>query len=602
MTKTKKIICIALALLMIAGAIVFAVYNKVGKNYNYAKIKDYSKYITIGDVMGLTFEADDCEIAPVTDEDVQQQVAANLRAVMTDDDKNVTDTNAVIGTYDEVYVNFYGSYVDEGNVTHIFVAGSRMDKENPVALYVESGAASEYFANSLKGKSPNPGAYTLKATDPDDENDVIDADDIVYINYTWVRYLYATDDNGNRVQDENGKDTVDVESKQTNSTVDANTNRVTTELRLDLANVPDYFPATFKDQIVGKKAGSLGTLTFDNVEVDLGGEEGVKQFRYEYTVTVNRVIGTFDAIEIPYTFAADATDKDLEGNALAGKNVTFHVVIAYFNDVPDLDKTYPVDPSDENSEQISILFSKLKFDETEYYKNKVKDEEQWGKEYENQGKTHEDFERYLKKQYVAMVKRQLTDSYDTKRMNAAAKPMWEKIKEQVTEVNAPKRALKLTKKDVTSMFKYVFNNGTFENEAGKTVSYRTQYGSYKKFMAACYTNEDVIKSVGLDTNAGYQKALGEGKSYDECIDAAVTEIVTNKLLMYALSDRIGSAVRVRNSVFEEQRSLMYMYYYYGLSNSVLPDSAIRESIMFDNVMKYIYNHANVQWESEGANP
>ena len=600
MTKTKKIICIALALLMIAGAIIFAVYNKVGKNYNYAKIKDYSKYITIGDVMGLTFEADDCEIAPVTDEDVQQQVAANLRALMTDDDKNVTDTNAVIGTYDEVYVNFYGSYVDEGSVTHIFVAGSRMDKENPVVLYVESGAASEYFANSLKGKSPNPGAYTLKATDPDDENDVIDADDIVYINYTWVRYLYATDENGDRVQDENGKDTVDVESKQTNSTVDANTNRVTTELRLDLANVPDYFPATFKDQIVGKKAGSLGTLTFDNVEVDLGGEEGVKQFRYEYTVTVNRVIGTFDAIEIPYTFAADATDKDLEGNALAGKDVTFHIVIAKFNDVPDLDKTYPVDPSDENSEQINVIRSKLKFDETSYYTENVKTETDWLAE--NEGKTHDDYVEYLKGQYVEYVKKQLIDSYDSKRMNAAAKPMWEKIREQVTAVNAPKRAVKLTKKDVESMFKYVFNNGTFENESGKTVSYRTQYGSYKKFMAACYTNEDVIKSVGLDTNAAYKKAVEDGKSYGECIDAAVTEIVTNKLLMYALYNKFGDAVKVDEAEFESERSLMYMYYYYGLSNTVLPDSAIRESIMFDNVMEYIYDNANVQWESEGANP
>ena len=69
MTKSKKIICIALALLMIAGAIFFAIYNKVGKNYNYAKIKDYSKYITIGDVIGLTFEADDSEIAAVTNDD-----------------------------------------------------------------------------------------------------------------------------------------------------------------------------------------------------------------------------------------------------------------------------------------------------------------------------------------------------------------------------------------------------------------------------------------------------------------------------------------------------------------------------------------------------
>ena len=40
MTKTKKIICIALALLMIAGAVFFAIYNKVGKTYRYDKIKD----------------------------------------------------------------------------------------------------------------------------------------------------------------------------------------------------------------------------------------------------------------------------------------------------------------------------------------------------------------------------------------------------------------------------------------------------------------------------------------------------------------------------------------------------------------------------------
>lgn len=591
MTKTKKIVCIALALLMIAGAIFFAVYNKVGKNYDYAKIKDYSKYITIGEVLGLTFEADDGEIAAVTDDDVQGQIASNLRALMTDDDKNVTDATAVIGTYDEVYVNFYGSYVDEGNVTHIFVAGSRMDKENPVALYVESGAASEYFANSLKGKSPNPGAYTLKATDPDDENDVIDADDIVYINYTWVRYRYLEDGV-----------TKDESTKQTNSTVDANTNRVTTELRLDLANVPNYFPATFKDQIVGKKAGSLGTLTFDNVEVEVEGEENPVKFCYEYTVTVNRVINTFDvdAIEIPYTFAADATDKDLEGNALAGKDVTFHVVIAYFNDVPDLDKTYPADPSDENSEQINVIKSKLKFDETSYYTENVKTETDWLAE--NEGKTHDDYVEYLKGQYVEYVKKQLIDSYDSKRMNAAAKPMWEKIREQVTAVNAPKRAVKLTKKDVESMFKYVFNNGTFENESGKTVSYRTQYGSYKKFMAACYANDSVIESVGLDTNAAYKKAVEDGKSYGECIDAAVTEIVTNKLLMYALYNKFGDAVKVDEAEFESERSLMYMYYYYGLSNTLLPDSAIRESIMFDNVMEYIYDNANVQWESEGENP
>ena len=364
MTKTKKIICIALTIVLIAGAVFFAIYNKVGKTYNYGKIKDYSKYITIGDVLGLSFEADDSQVAAVTEEDINAKVASYLRALMTDDDKNVTDTTAVIGTYDEAYVNFYGTYVDTNAVTHVFVAGSRMDKNNPVVLYVESGKASEYFADALKGKSPNPDAYTLKATGAEGDDSVIDDDDIVYINYTWVRYRY----------EEDGV-TIKEDSKQTNTAVETDKTRVTTELRLDMANVPDYFPAGFKAELVGKTVGTLDTLTFDNIAVDLGGEEGVQNFQYQYTVTVNRVIGTFDAIEIPYTFAADATDKDLEGNALAGKDVVFHVVISYFNDVPDLDTTYPADPSDENSEQISVLFSKLKFDQTDYYKENVKDEE-----------------------------------------------------------------------------------------------------------------------------------------------------------------------------------------------------------------------------------
>ena len=591
MTKTKKIICIALTIVLIAGAVFFAIYNKVGKTYNYGKIKDYSKYITIGDVLGLSFEADDSQVAAVTEEDINAKVANYLRALMTDDDKNVTDTNAVIGTYDEVYVNFYGTYVDTNAVTHVFVAGSRMDKNNPVVLYVESGKDSEYFADALKGKSPNPDAYTLKATGAEGDDSVIDDDDIVYINYTWVRYRY----------EEDGV-TIKEDSKQTNTAVETDKTRVTTELRLDMANVPDYFPAGFKAELVGKTVGTLDTLTFDNVAVDLGGEEGVVNFQYQYTVTVNRVIGTFDAIEIPYTFAADATDKDLEGNALAGLDVVFHVVISYFNDVPDLDTTYPADPSDENSEQISVLFSKLKFDQTDYYKENVKDEETWLAETDNAGKTHDDYETYLKGQYVAMVEKELTDAYDDNRMNAAAKPMWEALRAQVTEVNAPKRALKLVKSDLESMFKYVFNESTFENAAGKTISYRTQYGSYAKFMAACYKNEDVLKAVGLDTNAAYKKAIEDGKSYSACIDEAAREIVTVKLMIYALSDRIGEDVKVDETAFEEQRSLMYLYYYYGLSSTLLPDAALRESIMFDNVMRYIYDHANVQWASATVAP
>ena len=589
MTKTKKIICIALALLMIAGAVFFAIYNKVGKTYRYDKIKDYSKYITIGEVEGLSFFADDCEISLPTADDVTATIASNLRGHLADSDKKVTDPAAVIGAFDVVYVNFYGTYVDGENVTHIFVAGSRMDKEKPVSLYVESGTASEYFANALLGKNPNPDAYTLKATGAEGDETVIDADDVVYINYTWARYRYQEDGT-----------TKDEETKQTNTQVDTEKKLITSELRLDLANVPAYFPAGFKDEIVGKTAGSLGTLTFDNVEVEVDGNP--VKFCYEYTVTVNRVIDAFDGYEIPYHFADDATDKDLEGNELKGKDVTFHVVISSFDDVPDLDKTYPVDPEDENSEQESVLFAKLKFDETTYYSENVKEEEDWLALEENAGKTADDYKEYLKEQYSAMIEKQLKDTYDGKRKDVASKPMWEKVKEQVTEINAPKRALKLTKSDLLSQFKYIFSNATFEDESGKTLSYRTQYGSFNKFMAACYKDEDVMKAVGLNTNAGYKKAIEDEKSWSECVDAAVAEIVENKLLMYALYDRLGDEVKVDDEAFNSARNTMYLYYYLGRINTLLPDSALRESLMFDNVMQYVYDHANIQWESDGANP
>ena len=134
MTKTKKIICIALTIVLIAGAVFFAIYNKVGKTYNYGKIKDYSKYITIGDVLGLSFEADDSQVAAVTEEDINAKVASNLRALMTDDDKNVTDTTAVIGTYDDTCDCIFWGIADvSGSRNKIHVHEST--KSDPYAYY-----------------------------------------------------------------------------------------------------------------------------------------------------------------------------------------------------------------------------------------------------------------------------------------------------------------------------------------------------------------------------------------------------------------------------------------------------------------------------------
>ena len=609
MTKTRKIICIALVVAMIAAAVFFAIYKKVGNKYDYAKIKDYSKYIKMGDIEGVTFNADDSTLEAPDVEDVRTKVAQTLRSyIEKDEDGNnvkVTAADAVIGEFDVVYVNYYGTYFDANNNVIYFTKGVLMDQDKPEAFYVNSGDSSLLFANELAGKSPNPDAYTLKATGAEGDDTAIEAGDVVYITYTWVRYPYVLDEDGNRVQEE-GVDKVDAEAKQNNTQVD--TTLVTDNFRLDLANVPAYFPAGFADQLVGKTVGALDAMTFEDVAID-DGEGGTTYYRYEYTVNVKRVIGAFTEINIDYTYPDDSEAKDIFGNELKGKDVTFHVVISYFNDVPTLDATYP-ESSEEGAKEISIILhdDKINFDKDSYFTEHdlFDDEEAWiaSEPKDEDGNaieaTHENYIRYLQKWYELSVLEELQEDYDAERKEAAAKPMWEAFKALVTEVNAPEKALKVTKSDLYSQFKYIFNNTSFENDAGKTVSYRTQYGSFKKFMKACYNDDTVIQALGLDTNVAYMAAIEAGKSYSECVDDAALEIVTNKLMIYAAYDKLPEDAKYAESEFESQRNLMYFYYYYGLASSILPDSALRESLMFDHLLDYVYSKATVNWSSAEA--
>ena len=609
MTKTRKIICIALVIAMIGAAVFFAIYKRVGNTYDYAKIKDYSKYITMRDITGVAFDADDSALEAPDAEDVRTEVASKLRGYIETDENGtnikVTDGDAVIGEFDVVYVNYYGTYEDDNGNTIYFTKGAMMDQSTPVAFYVKSGDASLLFANELDGKSPNPDDYKLKATGAEGDESLIEADDVVYITYTWVRYPYVLDEEGNRVQEE-GVDKVDTEAKQNNTQVD--TTLVTGDFRLDLANVPAYFPAGFADQFVGKTAGALDTMTFDDVAID-DGEGGTTYYRYEYTVTVKRVIDTFTKIDINYTYPDDSEEKDIFGNELKGKDVVFHVVISYFYDVPTLDATYP-ESNEEGAKEISIILhdKKINFDATSYFTEHdlFDDEEAWiaSDPKDDEGNaispTHENYIRYLQKEYEVSILLDLQNEYEDERKDAAAKPMWEAVKALVTDVSAPKKALKVTKSDLYSQFKYIFNNTSFENEVGKTVSYRTQYGSFKKFMKACYNDDTVIKALGLETNVAYMAAVEAGKSYSECVDDAALEIVTNKLMIYAAYDKLPEDAKYAESEFESQRSLMYFYYYYGISNTLLPDSALREGLMFDHLMDYVYSQATVNWSSAAA--
>jgi hypothetical protein len=79
MTKTKKILTAAVALLLIAAAIFFAIWGRVAKKFDYADL-DYKKYVTVnGSLIGRELkDVDDTALtAPVYD-DVLAKLADDL--------------------------------------------------------------------------------------------------------------------------------------------------------------------------------------------------------------------------------------------------------------------------------------------------------------------------------------------------------------------------------------------------------------------------------------------------------------------------------------------------------------------------------------------
>ena len=149
----KKILCLVLAITLVGSAVAFFVWGKVGNSYPYAK-RDMSKYITIAstDFVRNLYTG---KTSPdeVTADDVKYAIAKALA------EKQEKGDVGVIELFDTLYVKYYGTIDDNGNVK-IVTKTSALDPE--VNTTVQVGSDSD-FARLLEayliGRDASKTAY-----------------------------------------------------------------------------------------------------------------------------------------------------------------------------------------------------------------------------------------------------------------------------------------------------------------------------------------------------------------------------------------------------------------------------------------------------------
>lgn len=608
MTKTKKILCAVLAGVLVATAIFFAVFNAVTDSFDYSK--NPGKYVTLdrGDYIGLSYTLDDSEIEKPDAASVLTEIASKLLSYRTketgDSTKYIEYTDAEIGKFDQIAVNYVGHYdlKDEGGSvigTVYFTDGKMMDLTSLQTFQVGVGAEkAALFADAMIGHKPIDTKYTNAKVKTGETDILVPEGSIAYITYSWTRYMYEyeyekdgdgkdvlkKDTSGNYIlkTDENGAPILSTKVDTVTSSTDKKL--VTEKLRLDLAKVPDYFAPGFAEKIVGSKVGAANSFKLD-FTVD-----GLK-YEYRYSVTTKWVVDEFNPISVEYTYPEDSTEKDIYGNELKGKTVTFDVAISYFHDAPTLLSEMDLKSTDNSNtpkkESIVTHDDYLDLDNTDFWTEKgLLTETDWKAKAENAGKTHEDYNAYLAEQYEAYVKSTQDKTYERKRMYLAGDSIWSDILASV-KVEFPNRALKVTFNELKDLYEYTYNEGSHKSATDTTVTvyYRDEYATFNQYMNAMYT--EAVKD-------GDAKAGIDWKTYLYC---EAGEMVKTRLIIYYLYHTLGDDVKYTDDEFISQYYNNYIYFYYSFGTA-LPTSAVREGLMFDKVMEYLYGQTTVTWATE----
>lgn len=390
----KKILSIALAVVLVATAIFFAVYQAYGHTYNYAK-KDMSKFVNLSleDILG----ADDKSI--IYDDYIagEKEALAYIASLLSDYStlKLSTKYEGEIGQFDTVaYVYYITMQNEDGTVTTISAPASidptiSASKLPHVQMNAE-GDLEELMSAMLGEKLEKYSFNVITAVSGEDVKNPIFADDIIYFDYektdkdgtvTTGSYekgkvadldakfgqgfgaemlkLEIGDKNAEiKIGDDTYKVTVRFVTRNTvtggaiqNGDVvyfayKSGTSTLTyyATAGVDNAELDEKFGAGFADKLFALE------INGEEAEIELDPAEG-EQIKKKYVVSVEyayradlsgtdeeNIVYAERYFEFDRTYDADAEDvaeiKDAEGNPieLKGKTVRYHVVPLYLYD------------------------------------------------------------------------------------------------------------------------------------------------------------------------------------------------------------------------------------------------------------------------------
>ena len=132
--KNKKVLYAAIAILLVATSLFFAIYNAVGNTFNYSK-KNLNRFVTLTEdaYLSVALSALDENKGKLDEQGVKENIAAVLKAVA---DTSAPKTEGKVNPYDLLNINYWATYTDDkGNVK---IAFNQMDPAKTTQVQINS--------------------------------------------------------------------------------------------------------------------------------------------------------------------------------------------------------------------------------------------------------------------------------------------------------------------------------------------------------------------------------------------------------------------------------------------------------------------------------
>ncbi len=173
----KRVLCIVLAVIVIASAVFFTIYNKYGNSYDYAE-KDMSKYVPMITDKAFVEALYDGSVTLKEIEDYPEEVQYAIAAAFYDKNSDSNKkTSGEFGLYDTLNVNYFITTVIDGQ-TKVISLPKKMDVTNPTKVQIGADDVLARVMAALEGKSMSDTAFTTFTTGK------LQAGDILYVDYT----------------------------------------------------------------------------------------------------------------------------------------------------------------------------------------------------------------------------------------------------------------------------------------------------------------------------------------------------------------------------------------------------------------------------------